>query len=44
MGELLVSLRTARAVEGKLDKQETSYSDILDAFRLALCNYEAPKT
>lgn len=43
MSELLVSLRTARAIEGKLDKKETSYSDVLDAFRLALCNYEAPK-
>jgi hypothetical protein len=42
--ELIVSLRTARAIEGKLDKTETSYSDVLDAFRLALCNYENPYT
>lgn len=27
----------------KLDKQQTSHHDILDSFRLALCNYELPK-
>lgn len=43
LAELIVSLRTAKAIEGKLDKQETSYSDVLDAFRLALLNYEKPR-
>ena len=31
--KLLTSLRTAEANEYKLDKDETSYDDILDAFR-----------
>jgi hypothetical protein len=39
---LLVSLRTAVATEMKLNKEETSYSDVFDAFRLALLNYEKP--
>lgn len=43
LSELLVALRTARAVDGRLDKTETSYSDVLDAFRLSLCNYETPR-
>jgi hypothetical protein len=37
--ELITSLRTAVAVEGRLDKDQTSYHDVLDAFRLALLNY-----
>ena len=41
---LIVSLRTATvSEEWKLDKQQTSYHDILDSFRLSLCNYEIPK-
>jgi hypothetical protein len=42
--KLIVSLRTAVVSDGwKLDKQQTSYDDVLDSFRLALCNYELPK-
>ena len=42
--QLIVSLRTAIVSdEWELDKQQTSHHDILDAFRLALCNYEFPK-
>ena len=42
---LIVSLRTAiMSDEWKLDKQQTSYDDVLDSFRLALMNYELPKT
>jgi hypothetical protein len=42
--KLIVSLRTAIVSdEWKLDKQQTSHDDILDSFRLALCNYELPK-
>jgi hypothetical protein len=37
---LLTSLRTAVAIEYKLDKEQTSNNDILDAFRLALTFYE----
>jgi hypothetical protein len=37
--KLLTSLRTVVANEYKLDKQETSYDDILDAFRLSLTFY-----
>ena len=41
---LIVSLRTACVIDDwKLDKQQTSHHDILDSFRLALCNYELPK-
>ena len=41
--KLIVSLRTATVSdEWKLDKQQTSYHDTLDSFRLALCNYELP--
>ena len=41
---LIVSLRTATVSdEWKLDKQQTSHHDVLDSFRLALCNYEFPK-
>ena len=43
--KLIVSLRTAIVSDGwKLDKQLTSHHDILDSFRLALCNYELPKS
>jgi hypothetical protein len=42
--KLIVSLRTAIVTEEwKLDKQQTSHHDILDSFRLSLCNYEPPK-
>jgi hypothetical protein len=34
--KLLTALRTAVANEYKLDKEQTSYHDILDAFRLSL--------
>ena len=44
MQNLIVSLRTAVVSDGwKLDKQQTSNDDVLDSFRLALCNYELPK-
>jgi hypothetical protein len=43
--KLIVSLRSAVVIdEWKLDKQQTSNDDILDSFRLALCNYEPPKS
>ena len=43
--KLIVSLRTAVVSdEWKLDKQQTSHQDTLDSFRLALCNYEFPKS
>jgi hypothetical protein len=43
--KLIVSLRTAVVSgEWKLDKQQTSHHDILDSFRLSLCNYELPKS
>jgi hypothetical protein len=42
--KLIVSLRTAIVIDDwKLDKQQTSHDDILDSFRLALCNYEPPQ-
>jgi hypothetical protein len=41
--KLLTSLRTAVANEYRLDKTETSYDDILDAFRLALTFYKRAK-
>ena len=40
--DLLISLRTARATEGKLDKTETVFDDLLDGLRLSLCNYDKP--
>jgi hypothetical protein len=41
--ELIVSLRTAVVIDDwKLDKQQTSYDDVLDSFRLACLNYEIP--
>lgn len=43
--ELILSLRTATvSEEWKLDKQQTSNDDLLDSYRLSLCNYELPKT
>ena len=42
--KLITSLRTAVANEYKLQKEETSYDDILDAFRLALQFYKRAKT
>jgi hypothetical protein len=41
--KLLTSLRTAVANEYKLDKEQTSYDDILDAFRLSLQFYKRGK-
>jgi hypothetical protein len=41
--KLLTALRTAVASEYKLDKQETTYNDILDGFRLALQYYKRSK-
>ena len=41
--KLIVVLRTAVVSdEWKLDKQQTSHHDLLDSFRLALCNYDPP--
>jgi hypothetical protein len=37
--KLLTSIRTAVAEEYKLMKEDTSYHDILDAFRLSLIAY-----
>jgi hypothetical protein len=40
---LITSLRTAAANACKLDKEQTSFDDILDAFRLALQFYKRAK-
>jgi hypothetical protein len=37
--KLITSLRTAVENDGMLDKEATSYDDIFDAFRLAMCYY-----
>jgi hypothetical protein len=37
--KLIIALRTAYARELDLDKEQTSYPDILDALRLNLLNY-----
>jgi hypothetical protein len=37
--KLITSLRTATATEYSLDKQQTSYDDLLDALRLSLKAY-----
>ena len=37
--KLIISLRTAYANELSLDKEQTSYNDLLDALRLALKGY-----
>jgi hypothetical protein len=41
--KLLIGLRTAVANEYKLDKTETSFSDLIDAFRLSLTFYKRTK-
>ena len=41
--KLLIALRTAVANEYKLDKEVTSFSDTLDAFRLSLIFYKRSK-
>jgi hypothetical protein len=41
--KLVTALKTAVANEYKLDKEQTSYNDILDAFRLALQFYKRSK-
>lgn len=41
--KLLTSLRTAIANEYKLQKEDTSYNDILDAFRLSFQFYKRSK-
>jgi hypothetical protein len=41
--KLLTSLRTAVANEYRLDKTETSFNDVLDAFRLSLTFYKRAK-
>ena len=38
--KLMISLRTAIANEYTLDKEDTSYDDILDAFRLSCRAYK----
>ncbi len=37
--KLIVSLMTAQAKEYSLDKEQTSYDDLLDALRLSLKGY-----
>jgi hypothetical protein len=37
--KLITSLRTAQANEYSLDKEQTSYDDLLDALRLSLKGY-----
>jgi hypothetical protein len=37
--KLITSLRTAYAREYRLDKEQTSYDDLLDALRLGLKGY-----
>ena len=41
--QLITGLRTAVANEYKLQKEETSYNDIVDAFRLSLIFYKRNK-
>jgi hypothetical protein len=41
--KLITALRTAVANEYRLDKEQTSYNDLLDAFRLALIFYKRSK-
>jgi hypothetical protein len=41
--KLVTALRTAVANEYELDKEQTSYNDILDAFRLSLQFYKMSK-
>jgi hypothetical protein len=42
--KLLTALRTAVANEYKLQKEETSFNDVLDAFRLSLIFYKRSKS
>src|ERR671939_255184 len=42
--KLITALRTAVDNDGSLDKEQTSYNDILDAFRLALKFYSFQET
>ena len=37
--KLITSLRTANATEHSLDKDQTSYNDLLDVLRLSLKGY-----
>jgi hypothetical protein len=41
--KLITALRTAVANEYRLDKEQTSYNDLLDTFRLALIFYKRSK-
>jgi hypothetical protein len=41
--KMITALRTAVASEYKLDKEQTSYNDLLDAFRLSLIFYKRSK-
>jgi hypothetical protein len=41
--KLLTALRTAVAHEHRLDKEQTAFDDILDAFRLSLQFYKRSK-
>ncbi len=41
--KLVTALRTAVANEYRLDKEQTSHNDILDAFRLSLQFYKRGK-
>jgi hypothetical protein len=43
LDKLITSLRTAIAEENSLDKEATSYDDILDAYQLALKKYAFEK-
>lgn len=43
LDKLMIALRTAVAEDYRLDKEKTSYHDILDAFRLALHFYKSDK-
>jgi hypothetical protein len=38
--KFIISLRTAQAKEYSLDKEQTSYDDLLDALRLSLKGYQ----
>jgi hypothetical protein len=44
MDKLIISLRSAYAKDGTLDKEVTSHNDILDAFRLALRPFKEQTT
>jgi hypothetical protein len=44
MDKLITALRSAYAKDGVLDKEVTSYHDILDAFRLALRPFKEQST